>query len=89
MCFGALITRFMMCPVYAGIAQLVERWLPKPKVASSSLVSRSSRIITGLVQWLLFESTPCGISVMVNILDESTMEISSISEGSSPLFRSN
>ena len=31
-----------LCFPYARLAQLVERWLPKPKVASSRLVSRSS-----------------------------------------------
>ena len=30
---------------HAELAQLVERWLPKPKVASSSLVFRSNKFI--------------------------------------------
>ena len=30
--------------LYARLAQLVERWLPKPKVASSRLVSRSKAL---------------------------------------------
>ena len=30
-----------MAVILAGIAQLVERWLPKPKAAGSSPVSRS------------------------------------------------
>ena len=33
-----------ICVRFAIVAQLVERWLPKPKVASSKLVYRSGRV---------------------------------------------
>ena len=36
-------------PCFAELAQLVERWLPKPKVASSSLVFRSNALVLELV----------------------------------------
>ena len=41
----SLLCHFVIFAVaFAIVAQLVERWLPKPKVASSSLVYRSQYI---------------------------------------------
>ena len=42
----------------AGLAQLVERWLPKPKVARSCLVSRSISSLKIMCPWWNLADTP-------------------------------
>ena len=46
--FGFLGNFPYLCIPTAELAQLVERWLPKPKVASSNLVFRSDTRKAGI-----------------------------------------
>ena len=53
---------YLFCEMYAGIAQLVEHRPSKPRVASSSLVSRSSAHVAQLVEHTLGKGEVTGSS---------------------------